>query len=176
MTIKVELQFDTAAEAADFFNALADITEGGEAPQTGATVEGNAQQPAKRGRGRPPKNPPAPASSNAATTAPSSPTAAEAGAAAPAQSTSTPAPQPATAPAAAANSAPPPAKKYEDTGIPAKIQKAATTKRAELVALLTSSGAVGPDGKPNGKYLKPEQFEAFEADLDKLLAPVDDLG
>jgi len=82
-------------------------------------------------------------------------------ASAPAPATAAPAPAPASA------------KKYEDTEIPALIDKGAKTKRPEVAALLKKFGAVTEEGKPKGVLLKPEQYEQFEAEIKALIADED---
>jgi predicted deacylase len=69
-----------------------------------------------------------------------------------------------------------PARTYETSGLADKIAKGATKDKAAVVALLTKHKAINGEGKPNGKALPVDAFDAFEADIDALLAPAEDLG
>jgi len=70
---------------------------------------------------------------------------------------------------------PTPPRTYETTAIPGKVAEAVKKNRDAVVALLGQFQAE-KDGKPSAKWLKPEQFDEFEAAIDKILAPSEDLG
>lgn len=70
-----------------------------------------------------------------------------------------------------------PARVYETSGLAEKIAKAVAAKGKEpVIALLVKHKAVNAEGKPNGKALPVEAFDAFEADIDALMKPTEDLG
>jgi hypothetical protein len=71
--------------------------------------------------------------------------------------------------ATAEPAAAPAAKKYEDTKLPDLIRAAAGKDKAATKALLAKFGAA------KGAELKPEQFDAFEAEV-TLIASAEDLG
>lgn len=70
----------------------------------------------------------------------------------------------------------PPARTYETSGLAEKIAKGAAKDKPATIALLVKHKALNAEGKPNGKALPVDAFEAFEADIDALLAPAEDLG
>lgn len=59
---------------------------------------------------------------------------------------------------------------YQTSGIPEKITKAAIQDKDALVALLTKHKGLDANGKPKGSALPAEALDAFEAELDALLA------
>ena len=71
---------------------------------------------------------------------------------------------------------PKPARTYESSGLAEKIAKGAAKDRAKTTELLIKHKAVNAEGKPSGKALPVENFDAFEKDIDALLAPAEDLG
>lgn len=64
---------------------------------------------------------------------------------------------------------------YETSGLPEKVAKAVTKNRDAVVALLEKYEAK-KDGKMSAKFLAAEHFDAFEAGIDAVLAPAEDLG
>lgn len=64
---------------------------------------------------------------------------------------------------------------YETSGIAPKVAQAVTKDRDAVVALLKSFNAE-KDGKPSAKFLTADQFDDFEAAIDKILTPSEDLG
>lgn len=70
-----------------------------------------------------------------------------------------------------------PARVYETSGLAEKIAKAVAAKGKEpVIALLVKHKAVNAEGKPNGKALPVDAFDAFEVDIDALMKPTEDLG
>ena len=63
-----------------------------------------------------------------------------------------------------------PVRTYEASGLAEKIAKGAAKDKPATIALLTKHKALNAEGKPNGKALPVENFDAFEADIDALLA------
>jgi hypothetical protein len=69
-----------------------------------------------------------------------------------------------------------PVRTYEASGIAQKIAKAAAKDKPATIALLEKFNSRDGEGKLTGKALKLEQFDAFEADIDALLAAETVLG
>jgi hypothetical protein len=69
-----------------------------------------------------------------------------------------------------------PARTYETSGLAQKIAKGAAKDKDATVALLVKHKAINAEGKPNGKALPVEAFDAFEADIDALLSAEVALG
>lgn len=86
-------------------------------------------------------------------------------AAAPAPAPTEPAASPTPAAAAASDAVP-----YEKSGIPELVQKGAAKDRPGVIALLAKFGA------KKGPELKAADYAAFKAEIEKLLAPADDLA
>lgn len=70
---------------------------------------------------------------------------------------------------------PPVVRTYETSGIAPKVAQAVTKDRDAVVALLKSFNAE-KDGKQSAKFLTADQFDDFEAAIDKILTPSEDLG
>jgi hypothetical protein len=69
-----------------------------------------------------------------------------------------------------------PVRTYEASGLAQKIAKAAAKDKPATVALLEKFNSRDAEGKLTGKALKVDQFDAFEADIDALLAAETALG
>ena len=69
-----------------------------------------------------------------------------------------------------------PARTYETSGLAEKIAKGAAKDKPATIALLVKHKALNAEGKPNGKALPVDAFDAFEADIDALLAAETALG
>jgi hypothetical protein len=80
------------------------------------------------------------------------------------------------APAEPAKPAPTVARTYETSGLAEKIAKGAAKDKPATIALLHKHKALNAEGKPNGKALPVDAFDAFEADIDALLAAEPALG
>jgi len=152
MTVEVKIAFASIAEAAAFMSQFRDGVRSTPLPQVVLTDADAAAD--LKGTPRPDNPTPEAAKKQKAEKA------------APA-----PAPAPAAEPAASAPTAAfvltaAPAVLYEKSGLPEKIAAAVGGgKRAEIVALLAKFGA------KKGGELKPDQFQAFGAELDALAEP-----
>ena len=148
MTVEVKIAFASIAEAAAFMSQFRDGTRTTPLPQVVLT-DADAAADLK---GTPRPDNPTPEATKEQK--------AEKPAAAPAAEPTASAPSAAPAPTAA------PAVPYVKSGLPEKIAAAVGGgKRAEIVALLAKFGA------KKGGELKPDQFQAFGAELDALAEP-----
>lgn len=69
-----------------------------------------------------------------------------------------------------------PVRTYETSGLAQKIAKGSAKDKPATIALLHKHKALNAEGMPNGKALPVDAFDAFEADIDALLAVETALG